>query len=133
MSQVIVPQQKKSNLLPIVGTVAGGILGAYYGGPAGAVAGASAGGAAGNMVGDLTSNGEGAPPLETSQQAPQSSAMARRMEFNNQDPYQGVYQANVAMESAPPEIREHYGPQLQEALKMARQQRDTSQMGGSYA
>ncbi len=104
---IIIPEKKPdvlSRLLPVAGSVIGGM----YGGPAGASVGGAIGGALGN--------GEG---MAMTAQNP----MQRRAEEREQDPYDNLAKASLALEYYP-ELKSEYGDSVQNAMKLARRQRE---------
>lgn len=116
-----------------VGTLFGGLVGGAVGGPGGAMAGASAGGAIGNMIGN--SYGRSAidevvaPPSAPTVSTNSDSAMQRRMVKIQQDPYEAIKQANLALEYAPKEIRDTYKAPLNEALSLAYKEQSAGRIG----
>lgn len=123
MASILVPQKKQNpvgGLLPM----AGQIVGSYFG---------PVGGMVGGMIGQQVS-GSMNKPGPGAIEAPESdlestSPIDRRKEKLDEDPYEAVRKARLALEQAPKELQDAYRDTLDQAVKMGRPQ---SQMQGDY-
>lgn len=126
MSKVMMPQRKQdntaANLLPLVGTVAGGIAGSVIPG-AGTLAGAAAGNTAGSLIGGLVQK----PATDTPPAG--GTAMQRRLAAPQpMNPDQYAPQLAAAEQAAmqlPKDQQAMYLPAIQKARSM--------NSGGGYA
>jgi outer membrane lipoprotein SlyB len=112
MAEIIMKKKTKAtDLLPLAGTIAGGVVGGMAGGPMGAVTGASAGGQLGSVAGGALASNE------------QPNAIQRRMggieipQASDQNAQLAQLQeARIALASQPVDVQKQYDPTLQAAM-----------------
>lgn len=99
-------------------TIGGAVVGGVYGGPTGAMMGAQAGGMAGNLL------NKPQEPTTTVQSGGNDRRMSAidMMQKNNEN-QQKLMAGMNALENQPPEIKQYYGPMLQQAYKQSQQGR----------
>lgn len=103
------PSDPMKTILPVAGSVVGGI----FGGPAGS--------ALGGKLGSALTKG-GADPGAIQTQAPdQPDALQRRLQGMGSDPQEQLAQADAALKQLPQEYQEKYGPTIAAARQAAAQ------------
>lgn len=112
-------------LLPAIGGAVGGIIGGVKGGPTGALAGASAGTGVGQVAGQVID--------PTVAQAPtmgvETTGMQRRQQALQQDPLRQIQQAQMALQTLPPEQLPETRKAFEQAMMIA-QRNIQMQQGG---
>ena len=118
--QIKAPEEKKSNNLGTIGTLAGAALGTAIAPGAGTMLGAQIGGAAGGTAESIS---QGEVPDARPVVGAASSAMQRKLDLPKTDTTETLKNSLDALDVAPPQVQQEYGPKLGQAYAMSRKMR----------